>query len=437
MHVDLNKTKYGLLLEYNRDAAYGRFLQLAASVQAKCRANYMAVADKDFPFMQRMRALLSTRGLDGSEFDRVVLVGGSHGKGTLTARLQSLLSRPYRVGAFLSPAVLSWCETILTNVATPITPAALTRHYESLLTRVEVAPWLEEFGYPSHFEMMVVVALAACLEARCDVMLLEVGCGGLNDATNAVRHEGAVITDVGLEHQQLLGSSRLEIARQKAGIIPKEGWLFTAANDPEVVEVLRETADAKQSQFRALPTSLPTQDNGCQRNQQLAKQVAEYLRGKECNAGQLEGDSLLPARYDLLMVGTDSRPRLIVDGAHSPDKCRVLAAQLRRDGVEACTLLLAAGEDKDVAGMLHHLDPLTREYGITSVGGAITGETMNAEKLAAKVRDAVDKPIKIVADVASCLDEFIATAEPKQALLVTGSFIIAAEALRFWCALES
>jgi dihydrofolate synthase/folylpolyglutamate synthase len=197
-----------------------------------------------------MRALCHALG-DPQRLVPAVLIAGTNGKGSTAATLASILQAAgYRTGLYTSPHLIRINERIQLSrggVLTPIEDEEFGRLYgivdEACMKLVEAA---ELPVSPSFFERVTAVAhLYFAREAEpADVMVLEVGMGGRLDATNVVEPLVSVITDISLDHQEYLGETIAEIAREKAGILRERGTLITLPQHPEANRAIGEVATA-------------------------------------------------------------------------------------------------------------------------------------------------------------------------------------------------
>ena len=157
----------------------------------------------------------------------IIHVTGTNGKGSTIAFMRELfISHGKKVGTFTSPHIVSIHDRICIN-GQPISDADFIRLANQVKEMEQRL--LETHDQLSFFELLTVIALLYFKEQGVDLVLLEVGIGGLLDTTNVVTGEIAVITSIGLDHQETLGNSLEEIAEQKAGIF-KQGRAAVIAN---------------------------------------------------------------------------------------------------------------------------------------------------------------------------------------------------------------
>jgi dihydrofolate synthase/folylpolyglutamate synthase len=369
--------------------------------------------------LARARALFGALGHPQDRF-RAVHVAGTAGKGSVSTFVASLLgAHGFRVGTHLSPHVYSLPERFQVDggpAPAELVDAALAR----IRPAVEAVARAGQ-GRPSFFE--VTNAIAFCLFAdRVDYGVVETGLGGLLDSTNTMSRADkvAVITPIGLDHQEILGATVGEIAAQKAGILPVGGRALAARpRTAEVRDVLRAEAARRRCalqwvdlvapsvrartgpggtalRLRGRPP-LPLGPTGRHQagNAYLALRAVEAIAARdgwvldETAVRRGLRSATLPGRFERRLI--DGRP-VILDGAHNPLKLAALVATLRdvHPGARV-PWVLAFKQDKDLAGALHVLAPaasvvIATEFH-TSGGDHAAGGSVPAERIAAAAAD--------------------------------------------------
>ncbi|MCK4043959.1 bifunctional folylpolyglutamate synthase/dihydrofolate synthase [Streptococcus suis] len=175
----------------------------------------------------------------------VIHVAGTNGKGSTIAFMRQLFQvHGLRVGSFVSPHMVSVHDRICIN-SQPISDHDFQHYLQKVYDlEQEVATRYEPFRY---FEVMVLIMFLYFEAQQPDVALVEVGIGGLLDTTNVVAPALSVITSIGMDHQDLLGSTLREIAEQKAGIIKENVPVVLGALSPETTAICRQIAQDKQA----------------------------------------------------------------------------------------------------------------------------------------------------------------------------------------------
>lgn len=176
---------------------------------------------------------------------QVIHVAGTNGKGSTIAFLRQLFqAHGLRVGSFVSPHMVSVHDRICID-SQPISDHDFQRYLQKVYDlEQEVATRYEPFRY---FEVMVLIMFLYFKDQQPDLALVEVGIGGLLDTTNVVAPVLSLITSIGMDHQDLLGSTLGEIAEQKAGIIKQNVPVVLGPLCPETTAICRQIAQDKQA----------------------------------------------------------------------------------------------------------------------------------------------------------------------------------------------
>lgn len=172
----------------------------------------------------------------------VIHVAGTNGKGSTVTFIKDLLMKQgYHVGTFTSPYIIQHNERIAVD-GNPISDKDLLRLINQLYPIIEKE-------HLSMFEIDTLIMLTYFNELDLDFHVIECGIGGLNDKTNVISSKVAVITNIGYDHQFMLGNTLLGIAQHKVGIVKKEVPLFTTEKNEAILDLFKETCDKKQSAF--------------------------------------------------------------------------------------------------------------------------------------------------------------------------------------------
>ena len=353
------------------------------------------------PGLERVSALLDW--LDRpQEAYRVIHVVGTNGKSSTTRYCEVLLGgHGRRSGAYLSPHIFGWKERVLVD-GRPIAVELLGRCVErvrSLVSKLPVAA-----GEATQFEVLTVAALLALAESGAEAVVLEAGLGGRLDATNVVEAPVVVLTNVALEHTQVLGATREEIFAEKAAVI-KGGEAVFGELDGLEEEARRVCAAAGAHahvlgrDFTVVGTpgdfivsmpaeggrwsglALPTPALYQVANAGLAVAAVRLFLGglDEAAVRQALNGVVVPGRFQ--QVG--ERPLVIADGAHNPEGVRALARSLAGPRMPKPLIgVLAIMRDKGYEEMLSSLLPLLDGVVCTQAGEA---RSLSADELVAMV----------------------------------------------------
>lgn len=298
----------------------------------------------------------------------IITVGGTNGKGSTCAMLESILTAAgYRVGCYTSPHLLAYNERVRVN-RTHISDDELCHSFAA----IEAARGDTSLTY---FEFGTLAAMWHFFQAKVDVVVLEVGLGGRLDAVNAFDADCAIVTSVALDHMDYLGDTREAIGFEKAGIFragrpaicseenPPQRLLDHAQKIAAKLQVIgqafRFEATREAWQFQGKRTShhalpYPALRGAYQLNNASACLAAlDELHGRlpvsenDIRRGLLE--VTLPGRFQVL----PGYPVVIVDVAHNPHAAQALAANLLAMHCTGRTIaVFAMLADKDIAGVV-------------------------------------------------------------------------------------
>ena len=180
---------------------------------------------------------------------KFVHVAGTNGKGSVLAYVSTVLHvAGYRVGRYISPAVEDYRERFQID-GRMITQLALCSSMERVKRAAE-AMAEEGLPHPTEFEVETAVAFLYFLDKQCDIVVLETGLGGAQDATNVINTTlVAAFSSISMDHMDILGDSLEKIAVVKAGIIKNKCYVVSVKQTPEVMKVLRQTAALRKARL--------------------------------------------------------------------------------------------------------------------------------------------------------------------------------------------
>jgi dihydrofolate synthase/folylpolyglutamate synthase len=320
--------------------------------------------------LERMQALVAVLGHPERAYPSIHVVG-TNGKGTATRTIEELLTREgLRVGAYYSPHVRSWSERIRVGGG--------EADFDCAVERIR-----EEGERATQFEVVTAAALVEFREQRVDVAVIEAGLGGRWDATNVVDAKVVHLTNVALDHTDVLGETRDEIASEKLAVVK-----------PGAIVVLGEP------EWTGLAPDNEVRIGG-------ARETAAAFLGRAVLA---EVDVSLPGRLEWRSADE------VWDGAHNPAGLDWQAARLpERDWVVVASILA----DKDVDAMLERLSQRGRTLIATRSSNA---RSLDEQTLAERARRYFDH----VEPVGSP-PEALRRGRALGPVLVTGSFYLLAD----------
>ena len=401
-----------------------------------------------------------------------VLIAGTNGKGSTSATLAAICQAAgYETGLYTSPHLVKINERIQMN-GEPIADAEFAEIYDRVVKAGEqlvAAGKLQQ--PPSFFETLTAMAFEYFASARVDIAILEVGMGGRLDATNIVTPAVSVITDVSLDHQNYLGNTIAEIAREKAGIIKPNGVLVTLPQHPQANDVIGQVATERNARGVSATKYVPNVSPGAVkfdalrpiahqtgaffrsryflevmgeetlietpligrhqlRNVALAIAAAEELNqhGFTITPQQISmgvAQTRWPGRFQFI-ARTHSHPDTIIDVAHNPAGAWALRSALSENFADhPITLVFGAMKDKAIPEMVQILAPIAQQLILTH---ADSPRAANEVEIKQMVSDLTSDAI-LTQNVPDALAQAARVTPSNGLVVITGSIYVVGAAL--------
>lgn len=340
------------------------------------------------PGSERMEALLSCDG-NPQEQIKSLHVAGTNGKGSTCAMLASALREAgYRVGLFISPYVVDFRERIQING--DFIPEEEVARITALLRPIAEEKALAGVG-PTEFEFITALAFHYFAEQHCDYVVLETGLGGRLDSTNVIQKPlVSVITNIAMDHTDILGDTIRQITAEKCGII-KPGCPVVAAPQihAEVPKLISEQAMELDCSFTLCDTEQVEVISSDLTGSRFVFRDREYAlsligRHQICNAvtaiealasakiplpeGALESGlykATLAARLEVL----SRQPLILLDGAHNPDGIKALCRAMEPQSKE-WTAVVGMMADKNYTRAMELIAPLCKSVVTVAIEGS-------------------------------------------------------------------
>lgn len=407
---------------------------------------------------------------------KTIHVAGTKGKGSTTALTAAILqAHGFNVGGYFSPYVYDLRERIQIN-GKPIEPEFFASVVTTLcphIAEVETSP----LGAVTEFELKTLAAFLAFAEAKMDWAAIEVGIGGRLDATNVVQPTACVITNIGLDHTEMLGNTYAAIAGEKAGIIKSGIPCITATEEPSALEVIIRTAaerdaplirveqgdsehpTAQPNLVRWEPVSLAADSalseihfapfrvalekevlgpfemrmGGIYQRVNATCAIVAVAKAFEKEGMALNPDAIakglltaaLPGR--LAMVQLEKGPLVVMDGAHNG-----MAAQALCGSVEALKQRNGLKKGILVIGMVGGHEPDEVLSGLVSLYNKVYAcrpkwrKAQPVETIADAARKLIEE-VEVIEDVQNALAAALSEADEDTLVLLTGSFYTVGE----------
>ena len=398
--------------------------------------------------LYRMEAILEALG-NPERGLKSIHIAGTNGKGSTAAMVTAFAkAHGLRVGTFTSPHMDSIRERIqLDGVPLEEEPfwqaASVVKEVESRL--------LEEWGAFNYFEILTAMMFVVFQQEAVDLAIIEVGIGGLLDNTNVGHPLVSVITTIGLDHQDLLGSTLEEITAQKAGIIKAGQQVVVGPVTRECMDVIRSTASKQGATVQAFGEDFSLvedsyQDtvltislkqlalNGAFQKENATVAIRAFRSWMDATGRSVQPefiDSALrvvswPGRMEVLQ----ETPLVIIDGAHNLPAIERLVQNMTAHVGKKQTLLFSALTRKDSQQMLAKLQEALPDVNIIltsfhpSKGQSIARSDVEAYLDSRKI--SYEESFEDV------IDRFASSTEDKSELWVTGSLYFIAEVRHWW-----
>ncbi|MDD4902360.1 MAG: Mur ligase family protein [Patescibacteria group bacterium] len=432
--------------------------------------------DKRRFFIKRLRFLLKLLGNPDRNL-RFIHLTGTSGKTSTTLLVSSILAAAgFKVGAFVSPHLSSVTERIhLGNKL--ISARELLEIIERLKPFLSHCAAISPYGCPSFFETMLAAALVYFKNNKCDYVVLEAGIGGSFDATNAIKKSAVqIITNVGLDHTDVLGKTREKIARDKAGIIKPGGKFFTAERDPRICRIFQNICRTKKVPFRRINGDYKIIANDLSGvefeyegekfktklvgEHQAANAVLAFAAVKKIVGADLRAFKkgiaavFVPCRLEEMPAFAKAavdkpafakaaagearqgkkisrQAKVILDGAHNVDKMKTTAEFISKFFYRKLHLVIGLSKNKDAEGILREIVPLADRIYLTRFLHE-NRKTQFLGKMSQISRKLSKKKISVFVDPHEALAAAKRSAAKDDLILVTGSFFLAGELRGEW-----
>lgn len=375
---------------------------------------------------------------------RYIHIGGTNGKGSVSAMLETVLIKAgFRVGLYTSPHLVRFTERFRIN--------GMEIPKEKVVEILnEVMDVMDPDEPPTFFEVTTAMALLYFAKENTDIAIMEVGMGGRLDATNVIQPVISIITNISLEHQFFLGNTLKKIAYEKAGIIKPGIDLITGVRQKGISEYFKEICRRRNSPFWTLGENFFYRTKGSVFNyygiKRRIKDISLSLRG----GFQVRNASLAICTMELLnekgfeiddrdiaygiskttwpgrVHVFQQRPYIILDGAHNPTAVRELGKVISREfDYKRLILILGIMEDKDIRNMMRGIVPLADHVIFTR---PLYSRSAEPELLLNRA-EGLYRSSEIVGSISDAIKRAKSLAHSEDLILITGSLFTVGEAL--------
>lgn len=296
---------------------------------------------------ENAKELLNLLGNPEKKTSRFIHITGTSGKGSVSLMLGSVLrARGKKTGVMVSPHASSVLERWQIN-GKNMSEAEFCDLIDAIKPKVEK---FTKTNKVSFFEMATAIGFYYFAKKKIEWAVMEAGCGGRFDPTNSMpRKEAAVITNIGLDHERILGNSKSKIAFEKSGIILPGCRVFTAEKNSKILKIIKaeckkqkavlkilnpkfkilnQSINGQTFRYRGRAYKLPRIGPHQIKNAILAIEIAQSLKIPDSAIKKGLANVKLPIRLEVV----STKPLIILDGAHNPDKIKAAVETIKKLG---------------------------------------------------------------------------------------------------------
>ena len=406
--------------------------------------------------LDRIRAFVAALGEPQLRYP-TIHVAGTSGKGsTATMLAAALQASGKRVGLHTKPHLVSPVERTRID-GTPISEDAFGELLTDMMPAIERVS--TEHGSPSYYEVLLALAFVAFARAEVDVAVIEAGIGGRLDGTNVLAPRVAIVTNVSLDHTEILGDTTAAIARDKAGIAKRGIPLVSNVRDADARREIEDecaragapfvsVADTVRVEPRSgarygqsfdvvtagerYELSLPVLGTFQQENAATAicalELLADDLRPTRAHIEEGFARLVIPGRMEFF----PSHPSVVFDVAHNADKTAHLVDALRTAFPDRrFSFVIAIVESKDVTSILRPFVDLPATYSFTSFFG-IPGRTAIRPQRLASIAEDLGIWGRAIGDPVDAFSIARRNADANDIVVVTGSTFVVGTLREWW-----
>ncbi len=419
---------------------YQEALDYINSLNPSSRKDYLSIG------LERMKSFLNLLDNPQNKF-KSIHVAGTAGKGSTSSILSHILVESgYKTGLHLSPHLEDIRERMQIN-------NKLIEEEKFVKLVNQIIPAVEKIN-PSYFETLTALAFLHFVNEKVDYAVIEVGLGGTLDATNIIKPDSTILTNVDLDHTEILGKTIEKIAKDKVGIIKNNIPVITAINQPSIISIVSEKAKETNSSLLLLDKdfSYKIKESNLKgsifnlkiKNKKLKdlfiKSPGEYQvlnasvaiscllnlnleKVNEKNIRKALEDFKMPARFEII----NSIPLTILDGAHSPIKMQTFLSSLTHLFPDRkITFILALKKGKDIENIVEPINRLAKKVYITTFG-MNTDFGKQHSYTPKEIAQFIKTDYELITNPLEALKQSIKESNSQDIICITGSLYLAGE----------
>ena len=383
---------------------------------------------------------------------KVIHIAGSNGKGSTAAFLEAILMfHGYNVGLYTSPHLVRFNERIRIN-QNEISDEDIVKYVNELKPIAEKVNMNDPVTF---FDFTTAIAYKYFYDKKVDFAIMETGLGGTLDSTNIVKKPLlSIITNISLEHEEFLGNSLTDIAKEKGGIIKEKCIAVTGEEKIEALNTLLEISKNKQSKLFILKEHVVFENRDDFFSYKSCYNVFDKLQTNLKGSYQVKNASLaifalevikfqlkeellkkafLNVKWEGRYEKVKENPLFIIDGAHNPDGAKVLKENIEKEKYSKSILIISVMSDKNIDTIFKYILPLAHEVIFTR---AKIERAANYSILKEKGKK-YNKHFVFIDEISNAIQKAEELATKDDLILFTGSLYAVGEAKEFLGSIRS
>ena len=346
---------------------------------------------------------------------KTIHVAGTNGKGSVCNMIYNIYKKNgYKVGLFTSPHLFDFRERIIIN------DVWISKDY--IMNFYEKNFQLFKEIKPSFFEWTTVLAFSYYKDSATDINIIETGLGGRLDSTNIINPEISIITNIGFDHQNILGNTLEEIAKEKAGII-KENTPTLLGPNIKAKSIFEDISKAKNSSLYVVGNNLDQDESSLPeyqlKNWETAKKATQIINSRIKIHDKVSDYLTIKGRWQIV----ENNPKTILDIGHNKDCIIEAQKQLLRENYEKLHLIIGFSNDKNIDEILDVLPIAEYIYATQSVNERSLDPEILKNKLKLNNK-------QIFEDYKNAFESAQIMASKEDLVLITGSAFLVGDILK-------
>ena len=308
---------------------------------------------------------------------KTIHVAGTNGKGSVCNMIYNIYKKNgYKVGLFTSPHLFDFRERIIINDVWILKDYIINFYEKNFKLFEEIQP--------SFFEWTTALAFSYFKDSATDINIIETGLGGRLDSTNIINPEISIITNIGFDHQNILGNTLEEIAKEKAGII-KDNTPTLLGPNIEAKYIFEDLSKKKNSKLFMVENNFHSNENSLPKyqlkNWETAKKAVEIINSNIKINDNITNYLTIKGRWQIV----EKKPKIILDIGHNKECINEVKKQLLNEKYKKLHLIIGFSNDKNIVEILEILPKAdyiysTKSDNIRSLNPAILKNKLNLNK---------------------------------------------------------